>query len=191
MDKIDRREAIKRTAMLMGGVVFAPTIMGILKGCTPTGDAAWEPTLFSGEQASLVTALSATIIPTGETPGAADVGVPAFIESMVQDIYDEEQRDLFLNGLESFDEECREETGNSFASLSEDEQYEYALARNNEAIEFEAVDYPQFFLQFKELTMAGFFTSEAGASQVLRYEDVPGVYQACIPFEEVGRTWAT
>ncbi|MCC5914829.1 MAG: gluconate 2-dehydrogenase subunit 3 family protein [Balneolaceae bacterium] len=190
MDKIDRREAIKRTAMLMGGVVFAPTMLGVLKGCSPSRDE-WTPTLFNSEQAALTIALASTIIPADDTPGAADVGVPGFIESMVQDIYEEDQREMFLEGLDQFDAECREETGSSFAELNEEDRYEFALAKNNDAIEFEAVDYPQFFLVFKELTMVGFFRSEPGATQVLRYEDVPGVYQSCIPFEDVGRTWAT
>jgi hypothetical protein len=38
--------------------------------------------------------------------------------------------------------------------------------------------------------MLGYFTSEVGATQVLRYDPVPGAYHGCIPFEEVGKTWA-
>lgn len=174
----------------MGGVVFAPSILGVLKGCTPSTDT-WRPELFNRNQAALTTSLTQTIIPAGETAGAADVGVPGFIESMVKDIYTEEQRDMFLEGLAAFDEKCVAETGSSFADLSADEQFEFASIENAEAIENEQFEGPQFFLIFKELTMVGFFTSEVGATEVLRYEDIPGVYQSCIPFEEVGRTWAT
>jgi hypothetical protein len=39
--------------------------------------------------------------------------------------------------------------------------------------------------------MLGYFTSEAGATQVLRYIAIPGKQEGCIPFEQVGRTWAT
>ncbi|TVR31166.1 MAG: gluconate 2-dehydrogenase subunit 3 family protein [Balneolaceae bacterium] len=190
MERIDRKEAIKRTALLMGGVVFAPSILGVLKGCTPSTDR-WQPSLFNAKQAALVTALSETIIPAGETPGATDAGVPGFIESMVKDIYTEEQRDLFLEGLASFNEVCEDETGKSFDRLTSEEMFEFASIKNVEAIESEPLEGPQFFLLFKELTMVGFFTSEPGATQVLRYEDIPGIYQACIPFEDVGRTWAT
>jgi gluconate 2-dehydrogenase gamma chain len=189
MEKIDRKEAIKRTAMLMGGVVFAPTILGVLKGCTASTDT-WRPELFNRQQAALVTALSQTIIPAGDTPGAADVGVPGFIESMVKDIYTEEQSEMFLENLESFNDRCKSETGSSFADLNDEEQFEFASLENVNAIESESAEGPQFFLVFKELTMVGFFTSEVGATQVLRYEDVPGIYEGCIPFEQVGRTWA-
>lgn len=187
---MERREAIKRTAYLMGGVVFAPSILGVLKGCAPT-DEEWIPELFSREQAALTTALAGTIIPAGETPGAVEVGVPGFIEKMVKDIYTESQREDFLEGLNSFNQLSRDAHGNVFSELTEDEQYEFASSANKHAIESELQEGPQFFLIFKELTMIGFFTSEVGATQVLRHESVPGQYQGCIPFDDVGRTWAT
>lgn len=187
---MERREAIKRTAALMGGVIFAPSILGVLKGCAPT-DEPWTPVLFNRNQAALTTALAGTILPATDTPGAVEVGVPGFIESMVNEVYNEEQRDAFIEGLNQFDEECENETGKSFSTLTSDEQFEYASLKNREAIYNEQVENPQFFLVFKELTMIGFFTSEVGATQVLRYEAVPGVYEGCIPFENVGRTWAT
>jgi len=174
----------------MGGVIFAPTMLGVLKGCTPSDDK-WNPVLFKRNQAALVTALSDVILPETDTPGAVGVGVPGFIEKMVNEAYNQEQRDLFLAGLDLFEENCKMETGRSFVRLSETEQFEYASKQNREAIEEELIEGPQFFLIFKELTLVGYFTSEIGATQVLRYEQVPGYYDGCLPFEDVGRTWAT
>jgi len=185
-----RKEAIKRTAALMGGVIFAPTMLGVLKGCTPSDDK-WTPVLFNRDQASLVTALSDVILPATDTPGAMDVGVPGFIETMVNEAYNQEQRDLFIAGLDQFEENCKMDTGRSFLKLSETEKFEFATKQNRDAIEEELTEGPQFFLIFKELTLVGYFTSEVGATQVLRYEQVPGYYDGCLPFEEVGRTWAT
>lgn len=185
MEKIDRKEAIKRTAAIMGGVVFAPSILGVLKGCTAT-PGTWRPELFSRGQAAFITSMTDTIL-----PGAADAGVPSFIESMVKDIYTEEQREMFLEGLDALIEKSMQETGSNFADLTRDEQIEFATIENTEAIEAGFAEGPQYFLMLKELTMTGYFTSEEGATQVLRYEDVPGVYQGCIPFEDVGKTWAT
>lgn len=185
-----RREAIKRTAALMGGVIFAPTMLGVLKGCTPSSDE-WSPALFTQKQANLVSALSETILPAGDLPGAIDVGVPGFIEKMLSEVYDDEQERMFLEGLDQFEINCVEQTGNSFSDLTSEKQFEYASVINKEAIDDELVEGPQFFLIFKELTMVGFFTSEAGATQVLRYEQVPGFYDGCVPFEEIGRAWAT
>lgn len=192
-NKMDRREAIKRTGLLMGGVVFAPSILGVLKGCTATPGLDWEPTLFSNKQAQLVTSLADVILPEDDTPSASQAGVPAFIESMVKDVYNEEQRQAFLDGLDNFGEESSIELEADFFDSSDDLKYEYAYGLNRFALEEGRGDDggTPFILMFKELTMLGYFTSEPGATQVLRYLAVPGKYEGCIPFEEVGRTWAT
>ena len=41
---IDRREAIKRTAMLMGAAVSASAITGVLNGCKPAPELLYNPT---------------------------------------------------------------------------------------------------------------------------------------------------
>ncbi len=49
---------------------------------------------------------------------------------------------------------------------------------------------PSFFRMLKELTLVGYYTSEVGATEELRFVQVPGRWEACVPFEDVGRTWA-
>ncbi len=188
-NKIDRKEAIKRTGLLLGGVIFAPNILGVLKGCSAApGD--WDPVLFSDEQARVVTALADVILPADDTPGASDVGVPKFIETMVNEVYNEEQRQQFMDGLNKFTEDYRSELQAEYFDGTDEQRYEFTYHQNELALE-ESPGGSPFILTFKELTMLGYFTSEVGATQVLRYEAVPGVYEGCIPVEEVGRTWAT
>lgn len=188
-NKIDRKEAIKRAGLILGGVVFAPNILGVLKGCTATpGD--WEPVLFSDSQARVVTALSDVILPAGDTPSASEAGVPKFIETMVNEVYSEEQRQEFLDGLDSFSDDYRADIQAEYFEGSDEERYEFTYHQNKLAVEEDPNGSP-FILTFKELTLLGYFTSEVGATQVLRYEAVPGMYDGCMPLEEVGRTWAT
>jgi len=190
---MDRREAIKRTALIMGGLVFAPSALGVLNGCKARPGVDWDPEFFSDAQARLVTVLSDIIIPDTDTPGASAAGVPAFIEEMVSTGYNEEARDQFLSGLEAFDDLARDEHGSDYVDLDPEIQYQFADDQNRAAVGGEHTDEPgtAFFLVMKELTMMGYFTSEIGATQTLRYIKVPGRYDACIPFEEVGKTWAT
>ncbi len=49
---------------------------------------------------------------------------------------------------------------------------------------------PPFFSQLKELTVAGYYTSEVGATQELHWNPAPGEYRPDVPLAEVGRTWA-
>jgi hypothetical protein len=43
----------------------------------------------------------------------------------------------------------------------------------------------------KQLTVWGYFTSEAGATKALRYVPVPGRYEGCIPYTKGEKAWAT
>lgn len=190
--KISRKEAIMRTGMLMGGVVFAPSILGVLNGCAAT-PGEWRPTLFSRRQVRMVTALADVILPEDDTPSASQVGVPKFIESMVKEVYNEEQRDQFLKGLDKFGEDSSVALNGNFYDMTDEIKYEHTFGLNRVAIENprdEEGNRP-FILIFRELTILGYFTSEVGATQVLRYEPTPGEYRGCVPFEEIGRTWAT
>lgn len=49
---------------------------------------------------------------------------------------------------------------------------------------------PHYFTMMKQLTLFGFFTSEVGATEVLRYEAVPGRYDGCAPYNDEP-AWAT
>jgi len=188
-NKIDRKEAIKRTGLLLGGVIFAPNILGVLQGCQAT-PGNWEPVLFSADQARVVTALADVILPADDTPSASEVGVPKFIETMVNEVYDEEQQKEFLDGIDKFSDDYRSEIQAEYFDSTNEDQYEFTYQQNKLALEENPGNSP-FILTFKELALLGYFTSEVGATQVLRYQAVPGMYDGCMPVEEVGRTWAT
>ena len=194
---MDRREALKRTAWIMGGAVSAPVIMGILKGCTAKPTIDWKPVFLSSDQGILVTQVAEIIIPKTDTPGATDVGVPGFIDSIVKECFSKEDQDNFLNGLKAFDEEAKKEYGDPFAELDAKDQVAFVKKLHDAAVKAEKETTPApkrpFILTMKELTMSGFFISEPGATQVLQYNPVPGAYKGCIPLKEAGngKTWAT
>lgn len=211
-----RREAIKRTALVMGGLVFAPNVAGILRGARARPGVDWYPTFFNRAQADLVADLTDVILPATDTPGARELGVPAFVEEMVAEVYEEEDRERFMEGLSSFNARARQELGSDFVDLDAEQKHQFAAEENRRAVEaaedivdedcltleehrgevttdvdMAAADETPFFLLVKELTMLGYFTTEVGATQVLQYEAVPGTYEGCAPVEEIGRTWAT
>jgi gluconate 2-dehydrogenase gamma chain len=194
---MDRREALKRTAWMMGVAVSAPTIMAVLKGCSAKPGLDWKPTFFTEEQAALVSQLAETIIPKTDTPGAKEAGVPAFIDLVIKDCYKKEDQDKFAAGLKAFDEQAKSEAGDSFLELDAAKQTEFVNKVYKQAAESAKTAGPSadrpFILTMRELTLTGFFTSEPGATQVLQYEAVPGAYHGCLPLAEAGngKTWAT
>lgn len=191
---MDRKEAIKRTALIMGGAVFAPTAMGLLSGCRARPGIDWEPAFFSATQARLVTALAGIILPADErSPGATELGVPAFIEEMIYKVHEEESRQRFLSGLEVFSSLASGQSESRFLELDPEEQFLVAEQHNTRMVEWDDGKLPEelyFFRTMKELTLAGYFTTEVGATQVLQHEAVPGAYDGCVPLEEIGKTWA-
>lgn len=196
MNTINRREALKRTAMVMGTALSATTVAGIMQGCTPTPELDWTPALFNEDQAGLITMMSETIIPRTGTPGARDTGVPKFIEDMVSKVYTEDQREAFLAGMDAFIDVCEERNGRAFSGMDKEDRLAYLKEYNEEMQSApRSSEFPAdllFYSQLKELTVAGFFTSEAGATQVLQYKAIPVEYHGCISLEEAGgRTWAT
>ncbi|WP_276373354.1 gluconate 2-dehydrogenase subunit 3 family protein [Chryseolinea sp. H1M3-3] len=190
---MDRREALKRTAWLMGGAVSAPAILGILKGCTAKPTIDWKPVFLSPEQGSLITQVSEIIIPKTDTPGAKDVGVPGFIDQIVNECFTKEDQESFKKGLQEFDDAAKKEHGDSFIELDAEEQTAFVKKIHDAAVNAEDNGKRPFILTLKELTMLGFFTSEPGATQVLQYSPVPGAYKGCIPLSEAGngKSWAT
>lgn len=189
---MDRREAIRRTAWMMGGIVSAPAIMGVLNGCTAKPTLNWEPAFLTKDQSILVTQVADIIIPKTDTASASEVGVPEFIDTLLKNCYDKEGQDKFVAALTTFDEGAKSAHGDAFIDLSPEDQTAYVTAKHEEALKAEGSDRP-FVMTMKELTMLGYFTSEIGATQVLQYEAVPGAYHGCIPLSEAGngKTWAT
>jgi len=193
---IDRREALRKTALLMGAAVSASALSGILQGCKAAPELTYTPSFFTEDQARIVMEVAEIIIPKTDTPGAKDAGVPGFIDVMLKDCYKKEDQDRFIAGLTAFDEEAKKAYGDSFIYCKPEQQVELVTkthaAALAEAKENKEAKRP-FILMAKELTLLGFFTSEPGATQVLQYIAVPGSYKGCIPLAEAGngKTWAT
>ena len=198
---IDRRELLKRVAYLMGGAISTPAMLGVLQGCSAKKpNAQWTPAFFNATQAAIVSEVAEIIIPRTDTPGAKDLGVPAFIDSMLKVAYSKTDQERYVRGLEQFAQRAAQRHGKAFVDLNADQQQQLVrevhdsaiqAGRNNE-LDDRRENRP-FILMTKELTMLGFFTSEVGATRILQYTPVPGAYRGCLPLSETGsgKTWAT
>lgn len=201
---MNRRELLQRVAMLMGGAISAPAVLAVLNGCSPKPGASWQPLFLSKEEGAVVEAVAELIIPRTDTPGAREVGVPAFIDVILKDVYPSEDQARFVSGLKDFDAEAQSAHGKPFLELQAAQQLSFLQQAHDAAVAAEqeqgaAKEVPvsqrqrPFVLMMKELTLLGFFTSQVGATQVLQYEAVPGRFQPCIPVAEAGngKAWAT
>lgn len=192
---IDRREALRRTALIMGGALSAPSILGVLNGCTAQPELNWQPSFFTEDQATLVMEVAEGIIPQTATAGAKQVGVPQFIEEIVNTRYKAKEQQEFMDGLAAFDQECFEKHGDKYVDLDPEVRLSVLNEKNSEiknGPRYGKKPGKTFFWRMKELTLLGYFTSEVGATQVLQHKMIPVEYKGCITLTEAGgKTWAT
>jgi gluconate 2-dehydrogenase gamma chain len=202
---MNRREALERAGWVLGYAVSAPVLMEILNSCKVTPELPFRPVFLTENQARTVSDIAEIIIPKTDTPGAKDIGVPAFIDAALSKCYKKEDQDRFLSGLAAFEEGAVKSYQDAFIDLEPTRQDAYVRKVHDEALalyesgELKLKDYrpdrsfkePPFILMVKELSLLAFFTSEPGATQVLQYNPVPGAYHGCLPLAEVGKTWAT
>jgi gluconate 2-dehydrogenase gamma chain len=188
-EMLQRRDLLRRVAWLMGSAVSAPAALAILQGCSakeaaPTAAAGWTPKFFKGEQADVITAIADIIIPRTDTSGALDAGVPAFIDLMLADVYDDAARERFNAGYAAFDAHLRG-TGSSFLGQTK-EQRTSAVKQQLER-ELRETGPKPFMLMTRELTLLGFYTSKVGISENMEYVSVPTVFHGCVPLSSLSK----
>ena len=190
---ISRREALHRLTALVGGTISAPVVGAILSGCRAESTlAAWTPRALTTKQVDLLGTLVDLIIPNTDTPGAKEAGVPVFIDKLLHDWVDSEDRVRFQAGLAAIDEETQRTHGVAFREAMPEQQNAILTRLDREAIQAreEDADPLPFFATLKEWTLVGYYTSEIGATRELQWLAAPGRYDADLPLEEVGPTWA-
>lgn len=183
---ISRREALHRLTLLVGGAISAPAMSAVLGGCrAEPATAGWMPRVLTRAQADLVGTLVDLIMPPTQTPGAKDAGVPVFIDTLLHDWVEPEDRARFLNGLVALEEE-------SFIQATPEQQSAILTRLDHEASRAreEDADPLPFFATLKEWTLVGYYTSEIGATRELQWHAAPGRYDADLPLDQAGPTWA-
>ncbi len=208
---MNRRDALKRAGLLAGGAAATPMLISWLSGCQRSPD--WIPTTLTAEQHSLIDTLVELIIPETDTPGARAAQVDRFVDILVTEVLPARVRQAFLDGLDEFQERARTEYDTDFVDLTQEQQTtlletvaeEDVTIRERQRLEDERLVYysmmnfptgpdepAPFFTLLKEATVFGYYTSEIGATQELRYVAVPGRYDGDVPFpgDTIDRSWA-
>jgi hypothetical protein len=136
---------------------------------------------------------------------------------MVNDCYTPQDQQVFREGMVLLNDACQNKFNTDFMKATKEERHELLLsldreakvyqekvtAFNNEQNEKEQEEFERgnlafkksfmsshYYTMMKQLTLLGFFTSEKGATEALRYVPVPGRYDACIPYHKGDRAWA-
>ncbi|WP_116127869.1 gluconate 2-dehydrogenase subunit 3 family protein [Lewinella sp. IMCC34183] len=203
-----RRELLRYTAYITGMAVSAPVASALLAGCkrdeaVAAGEAVYTPDFFNEKEYEFISRLSDTMIPTTDTPGALDVGVPEMVDKMVGQVYGEEARENFRDGLQELMKRMDGEDADnpSFTGLENDQALIYLQDQDmhykdpdtdwDTIPEVEASARAVYF-DLKSQIVGAWFNSEPIGTEVLAYDPVPGEYIPCGDLQELtgGKAWA-
>lgn len=191
---MNRREALSRVALLLGGTVVGASVF--LEGCN-TGDkktSAGTGTAFTPDDVSFLDEVAETIIPATNTPGARAAKVGAFMTVMVRDCYEDNDQKTFREGMGKINDASTKKFDKVFMELTPEQKHDLLSGIDKEQQEYtskkKATDAAHYFRLMKELTLLGYFSSEIGATQALRYVETPGRYDGCIPYKKGDKAWA-
>jgi hypothetical protein len=206
---MNRRDAIGRVAMIMGGAVIGAEFF--ISGCKSTSKQVND--LFTEDHVAFLNEVADTILPTTSSPGAKAADVGGFMAVMVKDCYTPKDQKTFVDGMTKLDDAAKKKFNSKFLDLTpqqrtellvdlDKEQKEFTEARNKE-LSADALKHKgeanykapetehHYFRMIKELTLLGYFTSKIGATQALRYVAVPGHYDGNVPYKKGDKAWAT
>ncbi len=119
---------------------------------------------------ALVAAMAEGIVPTTDTPGAAEAGVPAFIALLFSEWFSAAEQSAFRTGLQSFDTASRSRFGRDYTACTVEQQQTLLVEWDDavaDARASRAAVLPPF-AQFKSLTVIGYYTSQVGQQQELQ-----------------------
>jgi hypothetical protein len=151
-----------------------------------SGTAAPVGPSLSAEQFALIEQVSEVMIPSTDTPGAIAAGVPAFIRQMLDEWSSSATRVEMAEVLEGVEKHAWAKFGAAFVELPPERRHEVMRGFDEDRLGRQDLAYGKF----KYLVLVGYYQSEIGATQELRYELVPGAWRACVPFSEIGRATA-
>lgn len=175
--EISRRELISSLALSCLGLVSADLMAETTLTRRQPGGPVREGQILSESQMRLLRDLVENIIPQTDTPGAAATDTHGFIDDQLANCQAPEEAEVFIAGLDQFTRAVQTQSGSGFSDLSPEDQIAALTALAHDQSPFDSMP-PDFFRNLKALTILGYYSSEAGASQELVYLPVPGGFQA-------------
>jgi glucoside 3-dehydrogenase (cytochrome c) hitch-hiker subunit len=208
---IDRREAVRRVSVLLGGMAFIGTRPlayleehDVHARAALLGESAQGVGQFTAADVAFLNEVAETIIPATSTPGAKAARVGPFMALMVTDTYYPDDQKVFAEGIRTLDSESQNTNGVAFMNATPKQRRTLLERLDREAKQYmDAMDVAQqsqnasadkqpahYFRMMKELTLLGYFTSKIGCTQAQRYVESPGRFDPCVPYQKGEKAWA-
>ena len=195
---MNRREALKNTAVWLGTAISATTF-GVLFESFTLPENEKNTISFSVKEEEILAELADIIIPpTKDVGGAKAAGLGTFIPMMIKDCYPANMQKGFAEGLKSVEAKSLKDFNKEFLSLSVKEREQLVGSIRTETIEQQKADRGSkkkgavyFFVLLRDLTVLGYFASEIGCTQAREYIAIPGRYDGSADLKPGQKSWAS
>lgn len=194
---MNRREALKNTAIWLGTAISATTF-GVLFESFTLPEQEKNAVSFSADQEKVLAEFADIIIPpTKDVGGAKAAGLGSFIPMMIADCYPAKMQHAFAAGLKDMEARSLKDFNKDFLSLSLKEREQLVNRLRTETIEKQKADksakrnVPYFFVIARDLTILGYFASEIGCTQAREYIAIPGRYDGATDLKPGQKSWAS
>jgi hypothetical protein len=173
--KQDRRQWLKTSATVLGASLL-PLPAAAQTGTAPAapqakpGETKSTARFFTPAQHTLVEELSETIIPADSHSGGAKAAkVADYIEQVLRESTDDNQKQVWREGLRLIDAMSQHYNGKSFVDSGSEERIAVltVLSDNDHMTDLLEV---RFFRDLKGLTVRGYYTSRIGIHDELEYK---------------------
>ncbi|MHA7900297.1 MAG: gluconate 2-dehydrogenase subunit 3 family protein [Henriciella sp.] len=184
---MDRRKFLIAMSAALGSQLILPLqrVLSAKADIDPVNFSGGD-TLFSDAERASLAVLTEIIIPTTDTPGAIEAGVPAYIEFMLAEWYEQDERVRFMVGLKQIIAYALAKDDADFADLDGARQTELVQQLHDGRVPLMQDGGRAFFEHLKQLTLTGYYTSEIGMTVERVYLPVPGYFDGHYPYENVG-----
>lgn len=190
---MNRREALTLTATGFGLALTTSALATLLQGCSLDTPDPWVPQTLSEQQVQDLAAIAETLLPaTPDSPGATDVGVHRFVDTLLTHWASPETRTIWLEKFGLLQQSITDHAeASAFTELDREDQNQILTKVNQRALKGgDRTEPERFFLDLKRMIIDSYFSSREVGMNVLAYDPVPGVYQGCVPLAQVGKAWS-
>jgi hypothetical protein len=191
---MNRREALR---VLTAGAILpalTPELFAFYRQAQPATGYALRT--LDAHQNDTIVAMIDQIIPATDTPGAKGARVNEFIDVILTEWANDEERQNFLSGLTGVDKQSKVLFGKDFVAAAPEQQLALLRSLDEAAAVARSSRKPgpplwkpegrntqlqgDFFTVFKNMTVHGYYTSEVGFTKELKLEIIPGAQHGCM-----------
>ncbi len=195
-----RRKFIRGLTLLVGSTAAATFLttqsMSVALAHSIDGEntLAIEPVtdgkVFSLKQLKQLKSICAIVIPKTDTLGAAEVNTHGFIDNQLFHCYEKSEQEKIKQLLSLIDVVAHKQFKHLFTALNQTQQFDLLTELDLGSGNFDHTQRKDF-KSLKKLICFGYYTSEVGASQELRYLAVPGGYKGSIAYKSTDASWGS